>query len=443
MNLALALDFVVFAGLALWAFAVLRRIALGDMQSIYYVILTHVFFCGLPALLDLTVGPPQYSFFPRLNLLSGDSRVDLIYSMYVLGCPAIWWSVGRRERNWARPSILPSVVLRLPDWFKALLYFLAFAPLIALADAPSLTAYVNYGDIIIHQYPQDVLKYHQALSVLCLVSVLAVAEIWATATRLSRSTVALMPVLLADIWLNGKRAIVLIALVLTLLSICRRRALKGFSFILATAIALVCFGIFSYAYQRDLRFLDARSADQQYENIRIDYGRDHGIKFAIMAELYPEMQILEYRGQSVLFDMTIFVPRELWSDKPWPYAVYSTAADLGLPPLYLGWGITTSWLEEAIANFSWAGLLIGPLMLALLCRIGDASKDSLTLLLTILVACLFLAVEFSAFATLVGIWLGCVLFTAYRRSNRRQPVGPRNIRGRARLPLFRPVGNVR
>jgi hypothetical protein len=123
--------------------------------------------------------------------------------------------------------------------------------------------------------------------------------------------------------------------------------------------------------------------------------------------------------------------------------VYSTAAHYGLPPSPLGWGITTSWLEEAIANFSWAGLLIGPLMLALLCRIGDGSNDSLTRLLTILVACLFLAVEFSAFATLVGIWLGCVLFNVYRRSNLPQPVGPRNIRGRARLPLFPPIGHVR
>jgi hypothetical protein len=443
MNFALASDIVVIVGLALWAFAALRKIVFGGMQSVYCVILTHVFFCGLPALLDLTVGPPNYSVFSRLNLLSDDSRVDLIYSAYVLGCPAIWWCVGRRRKNRTRLSIVPSGGLRLPQWSKLLFYILAFAPLFALCIAPSVMAYRSYGSIIINNYPEDVLKYHQVLSVFCLVSVFAITEIWARSTKLGRSIVVLMPVIFVDMWLNGKRAIVLIALVLILLSLIRRKVLKGSSLVVATTIALVCFAIYSFAYQRGLRSFDARSTDQQYENIRIDYGRDHGIKFAIMAELHPEMQILEYRGQSILFDIAILVPREAWSSKPWPYAVYSTAANLGLPPSPLGWGITTSWLEEAIANCSWAGLFVGPLMLAILCRIGDGSNNSSIQLLTILVACLFLAVEFSAFATLGGVWIGCALFTAYGRWNCRWWTRPRKNHGRVRLPHLTPVGNVR
>ena len=77
-------------------------------------------------------------------------------------------------------------------------------------------------------------------------------------------------------------------------------------------------------------------------NMRVDYGRDDVTKMAIYAELYPdELEILEYPFQSFLFTATMYVPREWWSDKPWPYAVYATSALIQIPSQYVGWGMTT------------------------------------------------------------------------------------------------------
>jgi hypothetical protein len=175
----------------------------------------------------------------------------------------------------------------------------------------------------------------------------------------------------------------------------------------ATAIA---FWIFSASYQAEIRSFDTVDSGQRYDSMRLDYGRDHIIRMSLYAEIHPDSEpILEHRMQSLLFDATMLVPRRIWTEKPWPYATYATAAALRLPVRNFGWGITTSWLEEAVANFGWPGLIIGPLLLAVICRIGDATKDGIVRLLTILVGSLLLAVQMTAFMPFVVTWLIAIM----------------------------------
>ena len=117
--------------------------------------------------------------------------------------------------------------------------------------------------------------------------------------------------------------------------------------------------------------------------------------------------------QSLLFDATMLVPRTWWPDKPWPYAVYATAASFRLPVRFLGWGVTTSWLEEAVANMGWGGLIAGPLLIAWICRIGESTQDTIVRLLTILVSSMLLAVQAVAFVPVILIW-GAAIFQAWR-----------------------------
>jgi len=170
--------------------------------------------------------------------------------------------------------------------------------------------------------------------------------------------------------------------------------------------------IYSAFYQSYIRrdILDFSDPDDKYTNIRIDYGRDAVIKFTLYCELKGgSMRILDYRGQSVLFNFLYFVPRKWNPEKPWPYAQYLTAAMLftNTPPI--DWSMTTSWLEESIANFSWAGVLIGPLCLSIICRLADHAPNRSTQGIGILVGSLLLAVQLSAFMVLALIWCAIVV----------------------------------
>ena len=122
------------------------------------------------------------------------------------------------------------------------------------------------------------------------------------------------------------------------------------------------------------------------------------------------MQILEYPGQSLLFNATMPVPRKLWPDKPLPYAQYVTAAALERKAGIYPGGLTTSWLEEALANFYWLGLLLGPFLFVVVCRFGDSAQNTMVTVMTSLIAVLFLTVQLTAFLSLAVFWVFLTLW---------------------------------
>jgi hypothetical protein len=302
---------------------------------------------------------------------------------------------------------------------RFLLYAIAFSPLFIWLGAPDPGFYSSYGAIVRLDSSEPVMAYHKWIAVSTLFSVFAIICIWWFSRHLAFAIVKWAPMLGVALWLSGKRFVVLLALALFLVMLWERRILTGWK-LAATAFAgILGFALFSYSYQSGVRSTGLLSAAKQYDDFRTDYGRDHGIKFAIYCEMHPEHPgILEYRGESLLYVITMAVPRELWPDKPWPYGIYATAAGQGLPPMDLGWSITASWLEEAIANFGFLGLLLGPAALGFLCRFGDSLGCTITRLLTILLGCLLLAMS-SAFPIVKIAWLLSVV-QAKRRNKRRK-----------------------
>jgi hypothetical protein len=285
--------------------------------------------------------------------------------------------------------------------------------------APNPMAYSQYAVVIRDTLSPEELAYHPVLTTFTLISAISGAALLFCQRRLKFTAfyVLLFAVLVA--WLDGKRAVVLIMGVMFGIALWSRGVLKRRSLMVAGGLFGAVFLFFSVLYQSEVRDYKTVDDAKRYDNIRLDYGRDHVIRSTLYAELNAEAPpILEYRLESFLFDATMLVPREVWPEKPWPYAVYATAAAFRLPVRFLGWGVTTSWLEEAIANLGWLGLIVGPLLPAWICRMGEASQDTIVKLLTILVSCMLLAVQAVAFAPVIGIWAAALLqaWRARRRS---------------------------
>jgi hypothetical protein len=182
--------------------------------------------------------------------------------------------------------------------------------------------------------------------------------------------------------------------------------------ILASIAAAILFAGYAQWYQANYREAMKQSSSWRYENFRVDYGRDHATKLALYSELNPDqIQILPARFETLVFYATLYLKREKWPEKPWPYAVYFTSAALDLPPQSLGWGFTTSCFDEALSNVGWIGLAISPLLVAMICRAGDGSRNPIVRALTLLVASLLLVVQLSAFWFLALFWLIAVIWS--------------------------------
>lgn len=386
-----------------------RALTRGDQRSILFVQIVFYFFFALPLLLDLVVGPPTFNYERGFIISQLDRTTNLIYLSYLAAVPVLFRLVGGPPRY----TLTPLHVRSMGPWLQVFAWgaMLAFPFVLVLSPAPEdFTRYAAFvaGEAKTNKSYQIIVTTTASLTVVAAVLVLTAPN------TLAPLRIATLPFLAVGVWIHGKRSIVALALLLTLYLLWTRGLLRGRRFIAAAVAAVLVLGVFSYTYQTELKRVDTSPAARNqavtespiYVNFRIDYGRDAVTRQTIYAELHPdELQVLEYRGQSLLFDVAFFIPRRAWPGKPYPYAVYATSAMFDLPPRDMGWGITTSWLEEAIANFGWLGMLLGPLVPALVCRIGDRQRSPFAGLLTVTVASLLLILQLIAFMPLFALWL--------------------------------------
>lgn len=420
-----ALELLTVLWLGAWALRAVLGVARGERQPVLVVLGVHFLFCGLPLLLDRLIGRPLYIYTPGFFIVTRDPPTAAIYCLYVSAAPLFWWWLGRgRSAPLADEAPTARALIRLRPMFMALIA----SPLLALILAPDPALYLSYGAAASEQFNsgarslavifEDPARYKDVIftaSFLCLVGT---AGLLASYPRIAIAQLyALAPWWLLAIWLNGKRYIVAMFLFVVGYMLWDRGHLRGGRLAAALSGALLLMTLYSFAYQLAFRGANLQDNDRRYENARMDYGRDDQIKLAIYAELHPErMRILEHRGQSLLFYLTFPVPRVLWPEKPFPYAVYSTSTALMFSgPRQIGWSLTTTVLEEAVANASWAGMLLGPALVALVCRLGEACRNGMVSALTALIACLFLAVHLNAFMVLFVLWVAVVAWQLWRR----------------------------
>ena len=419
----------VFCWLLGWALAAARNFRHRRALSVDGVLGVHFFLCGIPLLLDTLFGAPEYLQQPELRLSSTDPPTEVLYGLYVAACAPIWWWT-------ARPIRVPRAI---PETFRSERFLvrvrttcvvLAVLPYALVVLSPEQDAYLTYGAAVRGRFSAGGGDWHNLVANTALVGVLATTIALSSYRRVPVATWAIALLSIgASCWIFGKRAIVAIAIVAVGYVLWGHGMIRGrrlYAAVLAGAALLM---VYSWFYQSEVRFADdpmlANPAAAGYEGFRIDYFRDDRIKMALHAELDPgATRILEYRGQSLLFDVAFLVPRTVWPGKPWPYSVYFTSATFQiLPPRPLGWGMSTSWLDEAIANFGWFGLLLGPLGISAVCRAGDRYAWPPLNVMTLLVAVLLLAVQLPAFLGLFLLWLLLVAL-ARREPTRRADAKP-------------------
>jgi hypothetical protein len=408
--------FVWLLGWAAWAFGLLAQ---QQRHPILAAFLVHFLFCGTPLLINHLYGLPAYIYTPGFYVASRNETTTIIYCLYVSVVPVIWWLTGRgrasagEQGSGTEDATFQMVIHRL----RPLFYLFIISPLLAWIFAPAPWLYLSYGVSALHEFNNskrsvleifsDPARYKDIMFMASFLCIIGVSGLLVSIKRLHMAHFYLLaPWIMLAIWLNGKRYIIAMAIFVIGYILWERGYLIGSRLVVAACVVIVLMGAYSYGYQVAYRGDNLQGSERWYENTRMDYGRDDVIKLAIFAELHPQIiRILEYRGQSFLFYGVFYVPRDFWPQKPYPYAVYSTSAIAMFDsPRQIGWGLTTSILEEAVANLSWAGMLAGPLVVSLVCRLGEACRNSLISAFTALIACLFLSVHLNAFMVMFLLW---------------------------------------
>lgn len=316
------------------------------MQIVFFILFV------VPLIVDKIFIPPSYYDFPGFISSIQSQRVSIIYNFFVLFMSWFFW-MFRGDK-----SLNIDEIFKVKKFFILAMALLVVSPLFLFIFSPDKTYYYIYGGAGIRDYSLIAGEFHSYLNMFTFLSVIFSALFLNTISNKNIILkIFLVLLIFTDFWLNGKRTIVLIFIFFfCLFYLVRNFNLKAL--ILAIMFSFV-FLIYSNWYQTNIRDYDSvNNSSQVYENFRIDFFRDQRLKMAIFAEINDNMKILNYRGESLVFLSTIYIPRSMWENKPLPYAQNFTSAIYSTESQLWGWGMTTSIFDEFVANLGMGGLLL-------------------------------------------------------------------------------------
>ena len=154
---------------------------------------------------------------------------------------------------------------------------------------------------------------------------------------------------------NGKRTYLMIIVgMFFLIDLLREGSLRKIApkYIILFGVVIIYF--YKYMYITDKI---SYNSDWYYEMQEYIFRSMH-VRFSIYATLHPkQIHVLDYPGQSILYSLLFFIPRFLWTSKPWPYIDYYMKAVLNLSSLnHVTYHMPASYYTEFVSNFGLFGL---------------------------------------------------------------------------------------
>jgi len=405
-------------------FITLRRILKGNISAYSFVLPILIVFYVAPIYLDTLTGNkfmgPEYSFtiYDALQ----DIKTATIYNYYISCVIVIFTFISRRYSKTSSIDYTASTKQFLDTFYKwrVLGYIALISPIVAAILSNDLSFYMEYANRPRTESSSLQILASKLVSIfLPIFTLLFIIQIhkYKSSNNNRFYLIAAAVVLLfifANIYIHGKRSIVLsfisLFLVISLISnVIRKKT------IVYIGLALIVFFYFYLQfYGKNLE--DAQGFISVYKGLRIDFSRDYSLKFVIFHEILNNNYVLPYKGASYEFLATFYIPRELWPDKPYPYAVYFTNSAFGnFGGNYLyGWGLTTSFVMEAVSNLGVLGLVFFPVFYILMIHKVEKLKSILLKIFAYLILMLLLVLHPMSSVLLIVLFFSYKLLIRFR-----------------------------
>ncbi|MGO2733280.1 hypothetical protein [Psychrobacter sp.] len=377
-------------------------------NAYYFVIPIFIIFYVLPDFIDLLIGQKFLgpSSSPNMYIALSDNKTNIIYNIYVSIVIIFFTFLARKKTRFNIQELVKSSekILLLYKKNKYLFWLILLLPSLLIIASGEINHYYDY----LNRDRSEAPPIHEIVTKVILIANLLAAIILARSFLLIRkyqSYSYLVPVIFAillviiNCYIHGKRSIVPIYLIsqFGLLYITNALSRKKLS-IMFIIMILIMFSFLSF-YGKNL----SDSFITSIQSLRIDFSRDYSLKFVIYNDLLNDNKILPFSGASYLFLLTFFIPRSVYLEKPYPYAVYftnSSFGNFGGDYLY-GWGLTTSFVSESVSNIGWFGLIFFPLFYFVLSSYLDKINSTTTHLIAYIVMILLLVIQPIAIMSLI------------------------------------------
>ncbi len=353
---------------------ILMRLIKLKINIMYISLIIYDIAYVIPIFFNLFLGNPNIAY-TGFRLAINDSLTNIIYDIFIIVTECIFYYNIKKNQNLGKDKndLIMNFNFKRERTSKKgtiilLFVFLSIIPIFAILIAPNIKLYlVHLGSIIGAEgiytekdyiYKEKFAKWSYLVGAIGVIGL----KFSDTKNNIIMKLVRIFSIIAITL-LNGKRTfatfIILILLFIDLISYKTNR--KKLVCLLSTAIVIISYFIFySYVTGKYEYNTDWYSVFSEY------FFRGNTVKVAIYSVLNPEkLKILDYTGQSMLYNVLYFIPRTVWNSKPYSYAQYFTIAVRELPKSIntIDWYFQVSYYGEMISNFGFVGIIVAPLAL--------------------------------------------------------------------------------
>lgn len=215
-------------------------------------------------------------------------------------------------------------------------------------------------------------------------------------------------------WVEGKRGFLIYALLGILVIDYIKGTFDNYKYLLKKAI---WFGVLIISYFFLYSQLTGKGSNSSFfSEYTFYFSRLSSVKLALYDKLY-ENRMLEYNGQSILYNLLFFVPRSIWPEKPVMYCRYFTGyAYTGDGTQMLGGNLQVNLWAEFVSNFGILGIAIALLFTCFIVKkIEMRSKNVISYYSGIAFICLYYIFGFESIVTLVySVWICSLMFSWFK-----------------------------
>lgn len=368
-------------------------------HSIYPIIAVFYLVMVAPLVLELYLGIPNIPRDVYMNFVKAmeDKMTLFIYCIFLLIAQTAFTYelslIQKKERKIKSTNDVQEFFLFVQNikhkkFIIGCCYVVAIASVFSVAFSPNPLYYLTFRNVHV-QVPYQITQYSEniinPLFELLIVAIV-ILKLFDTKKRI-RNALLQMLLIFLFVMVNGKRTYLMIIVgVFFLIDLLREGNLKAImpKYILLFGIVAVYFVAYMYITDKI-----SYNSDWYYEMQEYIFRSMH-VRFSIYATLHSnQIHILDYPGQSILYSLFFFIPRLVWSNKPWPYIDYYMRGVLNLTSLQdVTYNMPASYYPEFVSNFGLIGLLISVLFTVWIARYFDKKKTMCKLLGTALIALL-------------------------------------------------------
>ncbi len=359
----------------------LKRVFSGVFSTLHLGTIVFFVMQVIPLFVECIWGYDDLTFILKnMYYATQDQSVHILYCVFVVVTMVFLWSGGEyfcRKREY---------IVEEKKYFQANIYLFVLlllgilSPAIALIVAPDPSIYLTFArfyKLEFNPFDTSYIYYVTVVRFVLYFSFLSIVLLYFfndDRNKIYNFFVYLGIALVT--WIEGKRSLIVFSfLAIVAIDIIRNRYANKKTFF---AIKTICFALISVIFfivykeytGKDVE-MDFLSQYNQY------YSRMACVKTAIYSVFYDQ-PILQYPGQSFVYDIFFFVPRGLWPDKPAMFVKYFTAYAVNRKNVdFLSWNLIINMWCEFIANIGIWGYLLGLSLVAIIAKFADFTNNIL------------------------------------------------------------------